>query len=113
MESLRLVLIVCHIAALVVLLGGVVYHLARRSPAGPAVVGGAAALLGTGVLLVAVLVAGDLGINGPKIGVKTAVAAAVLGCAVAARRAVPPRQPMMYATGAFALVNAAVAALWA
>ncbi|SEF85222.1 hypothetical protein SAMN04489712_102271 [Thermomonospora echinospora] len=135
MEVLRIVLLIGHFAALAVLLGAFVGQLAAGRVFGAAMVGAAGALLGTGLLLVAVRAADDLSVNGPKIGVKLAIAAAVLGCALVGRRrtatavaapvpaggAVPVSPPagarssavgLFYAAGLLTIANVAVAVAW-
>ncbi|GAA2602739.1 hypothetical protein SMC26_02985 [Actinomadura fulvescens] len=134
MEALRIALLVCHLAVLAILLGAFVARLVTARAATGVMAGAAGGLLGTGILLIAVRAADDLGTNGPKVGVKLAVAVAVFGCALAAyRRAgglVPASQRnaaqriavresaaatgtgLVYTTGVLAIVNAAVAVAW-
>jgi hypothetical protein len=108
MEALRIALLVCHLGALATLLGAFVARFAAERDVGRVLAGAAGALLATGVLLVVVRQAADLGNNGPKIAVKLAVAAAVLGAALLAGR----RTGAFYATGLLAVANVAVAVAW-
>lgn len=85
-DVLRILLLVCHLLALALLLGGFLVRRSVTRDIGGVLTGAAGAMLGTGVLLAAVRAADGLPVNGPKIGVKLVVAAAVLGCVVAGNR---------------------------
>ncbi|MFF4622201.1 hypothetical protein [Nonomuraea jabiensis] len=111
METLRVLLLICHFAALATQLGACVYHLVTRRPPSGVLVGGAFGLLVTGVLLAVTAMAAAEPINGPKLGVKLVIAAAVLSCAIAARRRQGVR--LVAACGLLAVANAAIAVLWA
>ncbi|REE98722.1 hypothetical protein [Thermomonospora umbrina] len=111
MEAIRVVLFVCHFTALAVLLCGLVAGRDPLAKASVAVLGAAAAMLVTGVLLVVVQVARDLPVNGPKVAVKAGLAVAVLGCALWARRSARDGGPRLWA-GGLTIANAVVAMAW-
>ncbi|HEX2315567.1 MAG TPA: hypothetical protein VHJ17_17615 [Thermomonospora sp.] len=113
METIRVILFGCHFAALATLLGGLVAGPPTHPRTGRVVLGAAAAMLGTGVLLVAVRAGLDLPVNGPKMAVKTVVAAGVVGCLLWARRRPEARRRAgRFGAGGLAVANAVVAMAW-
>ncbi|MGH3243631.1 MAG: hypothetical protein ACRDNL_24850 [Spirillospora sp.] len=114
MDALRVVLLICHLAALAVVVVSFVAHLSSsRSFTGVTAVA-AGGVLGTGVLLVAAAALDDDTINAPKIVTKLVIAATVLVAVLLARRREDGGEPggFFYGAGLLVLVNATIAVAW-
>jgi hypothetical protein len=115
MELLRNLLVLAHLVGMAAIVGG--WLVVRAEPrVVPTIVWGARAQLLTGLLLVGVLEAGDEAVNNAKIGLKLLVAIAVAACAEignARQRRGDESATLVHAAGALALLNTAIAVLWA
>lgn len=122
-ELARLTLLVVHFCGLAAIIGPFFAQLTRTHGFHfRTMLAGSIVQLASGVLLVAARHAADLPVAGAKIGVKLAVALAILvGAVVAvawqrrlARRGRSDRalRPLLYAVGIAAIGNVAVAVLW-
>jgi hypothetical protein len=123
MEIVRLLLVVLHILGLALIIGPFLAQASRKAGFDTRLIQiGAIAQLVTGVLLVGVREAGDLGVDHTKVGVKLVVAVVVLVAAILAGRKQkaaatgrgPERAPLplLHAAGGLAIVNVFIAVLW-
>ena len=115
MEFVEHLVVLVHLLGMAAIIGSAVF--VARGRATPALVWGARAQIVTGLLLVGLLEMGDDPVNHAKIGVKLLVAIAVAACAEIAggkaRRGEGERATLVQAAGWLAVLNAAVAVLWA
>lgn len=116
LELVRLVLLAAHILGLAAIVG--TFFVQMRANDGFAtrvVLTGAIVQVVTGLALVGVREATDLGVNNIKIGVKLLIAVAVLVTAIIAHvnaRRGRKVKPFFHAAGGLAVVNVLVAVLW-
>jgi len=123
MELVRLLLVVVHILGLSMIIGPFLFQVSRKAGFDTRLMQvGAIVQLVSGLALVGVREAGDLGVNHAKIGVKLVVGVlAVVTVLLAARKQraaaagqADPKSPLpfVHATGALAVLNVLVAVLW-
>lgn len=116
LEIVRLVLLAAHILGLAAIVGAFFVQLRKKSDfALTPVLWGAIVQLVTGLALVGVREAGDLGVNNVKIAVKLGIALVVLVAAIVAvvqQRKGGRVQPWFHTAGGLAVVNVLVAVLW-
>lgn len=116
LEIIRLLLLATHILGLAAIIG--VFFLQMRKKTDFAVrpiLIGAIVQLASGIALVGVREAGDMGVNHVKIAVKGVIALLVLVSAIIAtvqQRKGGKVQPAFHAAGGLAVVNVLVAVLW-
>lgn len=115
-ETIRLILLALHILGLALIVGVFFLQLRKKSDfAVTAVLTGAIAQLVTGLALVGIREASDLGIDHVKVAVKLVIALVVLVAAIVAR-IVQKRggrvAPWFHVAGGLAVVNVFVAVLW-
>ncbi len=114
MEIIEHLVLLLHLLGMAAIIGSAVF--VARGAATPALVWGARAQLVTGLILVGIKEAGTDPVNHAKVGVKLLVAVIVVACAEVANakgRKGEPRPELVTASGALAILNAAVAVLWA
>ena len=114
MDLVTNLLVLLHLLGMAAIVGGWLVVI-REPRILPSIVWGARAQILTGLLLVGVVEAGTEPVNHAKIGVKLLVALAVVACAeiANARQKRGEANPtLVHAAGAFAVLNAAIAALW-
>ncbi len=119
MESLdvvRLILLAVHILGLAAIVGAFFVQMrAKDGFATGVVLAGAITQVVTGLALVGVRQAADLGVDNAKIAVKLGIALVVLVAAIVAhvqRRRGGKVKPAFHAAGGLAVVNVLVAVLW-
>lgn len=116
LDLVRLVLLAGHILGLAAIVGAFFVQLrANEGFATGVVLGGAVTQLVTGLALVGVREAGDLGVDYVKISIKLGIAVVVLVAAIVAhvqRRRGGPVKPAFHTAGGLAVVNVLVAVLW-
>jgi hypothetical protein len=116
LEIVRLVLLAVHILGLAAIVGAFFVQMrAKDGFATGVVLTGAITQVVTGLALVGVRQAGDLGVNNVKIAVKLVIAAIVLVAAIVAHvqsRRGGKVKPAFHAAGGLAIVNVLVAVLW-
>lgn len=116
LEIVRLVLLALHILGLAAIVGTFFVQLrAKDGFATGVVLAGAIAQVVTGLALVGVREASDLGVNNIKIAVKLGLALVVLAAAIIAhvqRRRGGKVKPAFHTAGGLAVVNVLVAVLW-
>ena len=123
MELVRLLLVVVHILGLSMIIGPFLFQVSRKGGFDTRLMQvGAIVQLVSGLALVGVREAGDLGVDHAKIGVKLVVGVlAVVTVLLAARKQraaaagqADPKSPLpfVHATGALAVLNVLVAVLW-
>lgn len=116
MEIVRLILLAVHILGLAAIVG--VFFVQLRASSGfrtDLLLGGAITQLVSGLALVGVREASDLGVDNIKIAVKLGIALIVLVAAIIAhvrQRKGGKVKPAFHAAGGFAVVNVLVAVLW-
>jgi len=116
LEIIRLILLAAHILGLAVIVG--VFLVQMRAKEGfrtGLLLGGAIAQLVTGLALVGVREASDLGVDNIKIAVKLGIALVVLIAAIVAQvqqRRGGKVKPAFHTAGGLAVVNVLVAVLW-
>lgn len=116
LEIVRLVLLSAHVLGLAAIVGAFFVKMRANDgfPTG-VVLAGAITQVVTGLALVGVREATDLGVNNVKIAVKLGVAVAVLVAAIVAhvqRRRGGKVKPAFHTAGGLAVVNVLVAVLW-
>jgi hypothetical protein len=116
LDVIRLILLALHILGLAAIVGAFLVQMRAKSGFATGVVlGGAITQVVTGLALVGVREASDLGVDNVKIAVKLVIALAVLVAAilahVAARRGRKVK-PFFHTAGGLAIVNVLVAVLW-
>jgi hypothetical protein len=116
LEIVRLVLLAAHILGLAAIVGAFFVQMrAKTGFATGVVLGGAITQLVTGLALVGVRQASDLGVNNVKIAVKLGIAVVVLVAAIVAHvqsRRGGKVKPAFHTAGGLAIVNVLVAVLW-
>lgn len=116
LEIVRLVLLAAHILGLAAVVGAFFVQMrANDGFATGVVLAGAITAVVTGLALVGVREAADLGVDNVKIAVKLGVAVVVLAAAIVAhaqRRRGGKVKPAFHAAGGLAVVNVLVAVLW-
>jgi len=116
LETVRLVLLAVHILGLAAIVGTFFVQLrAKDGFATGVVLAGAITQVVTGLALVGVRQASDLGVNNIKIAVKLGIAVAVLVAAIVAHvqsRRGGKVKPAFHTAGGLAVVNVLVAVLW-
>lgn len=116
LEIVRLVLLALHILGLAAIVGTFFVQLrAKDGFATGVVLAGAIAQVVTGLALVGVRQASDLGVDNVKIAVKLGLALVVLAAAIVAhvqRRRGGKVKPAFHTAGGLAVVNVLVAVLW-
>ena len=116
LEIVRLVLLAVHVLGLAAIVGAFFVQLrAKDGFATGVVLAGAITQLVTGLALVGVRQASDLGVNNIKIAVKLGIAVVVLVAAIVAHvqsRRGGKVKPAFHAAGGLAVVNVLVAVLW-
>lgn len=115
MDILEKILLVIHFLGLASILGGVlVQSKALRSGAKvlPAILHGAYTQLLSGVLLVAVISAGDDDLNNTKIAVKLGVLVVILVLAIVNRKKANPATWVVPTIGLLTLANIVIAVFW-
>jgi hypothetical protein len=116
LETVRLVLLAAHIFGLAAIVGAFFVQMrAKDGFATGIVLGGAITQLVTGLALVGVRQASDLGVNNIKIAVKLGIAVIVLIAAIVAyvqSRRGGKVKPAFHTAGGLAVVNVLVAVLW-
>jgi len=114
MDILEHLVLLLHLLGMAAIIGSAVF--VARGAATPTLVWGARLQLLTGLALVGILEADHQPVDHAKIGVKALVAVVVVACAeIAAVRARKgeARPELVTAAGALAVLNAAIAVLWA
>jgi hypothetical protein len=116
LDVIRLILLAAHILGLAAIVGAFLVQMRAKSGFATGVVlGGAITQVVTGLALVGVRQASDLGVDNVKIAVKLVIAIAVLVAAilahVASRRGRTVK-PLFHTAGGLAIVNVLVAVLW-
>ena len=116
LEVTRLILLALHILGLAAIIGAFFVQMRKRSDYNlTPMLAGAITQLVTGVALVAVRQASDLGVNNTKIAVKLIIAVVVLAAAIIAvvqQRRGKNASPWFHTAGGLAVVNVLVAVLW-
>lgn len=116
LEIVRLVLLALHILGLAAIVGTFFVQMrAKDGFATGVMLTGAIAQVLTGLALVGVRQASDLGVNNVKVAVKLALAVIVLVAALVAhlqRRRGGKVKPAFHTAGGLAIVNVLVAVLW-
>jgi hypothetical protein len=116
LEIVRLVLLAVHVLGLAAIVGAFFVQMrAKDGFATGVVLAGAITQLVTGLALVGVRQASDLGVNDIKIAVKLGIAVVVLVAAIVAHvqsRRGGKVKPAFHAAGGLAVVNVLVAVLW-
>ncbi|TMQ92953.1 hypothetical protein ETD83_26270 [Actinomadura soli] len=114
MDALRVILLICHLAALAGVVVAFVAHLSASRSFLRVLAGAAGGLLGTGLLLLAVDALDDESINWAKMITKLVISTAVLAAALLARSREDGERPgtFFYGAGLLALVNTIVAVAW-
>jgi hypothetical protein len=116
LEIVRLVLLAVHVLGLAAIVGAFFVQMrANDGFATGVVLAGAITQLVTGLALVGVRQASDLGVNNIKIAVKLGIAVVVLVAAIVAHvqsRRGGKVKPAFHAAGGLAVVNVLVAVLW-
>jgi hypothetical protein len=116
LEIVRLVLLALHILGLSAIVGTFFVQLrAKEGFATGVMLAGAITQVVTGLALVGVREATDLGVNNVKIAVKLGLAVVVLVAAIVAhvqRRRGGKVKPAFHAAGGTAVINVLVAVLW-
>src|SRR5215207_6865534 len=116
LEIVRLVLLAVHVLGLAAIVGAFFVQMrANDGFATGVVLAGAITQLVTGLALVGVRQASDLGVNNIKIAVKLGIAVIVLVAAIIAHvqsRRGGKVKPAFHAAGGLAVVNVLVAVLW-
>lgn len=116
LEIVRLALLALHILGLAAIVGAFFVQMRAKSGFATGVVlAGAITQVVTGLALVGVRQAGDLGVDNVKIAVKLALAVVVLAAAIVAhvqQRRGGTVKPAFHAAGGLAVVNVLVAVLW-
>jgi hypothetical protein len=116
LEIVRLILLAVHILGLAAIVGTFFVQLrANDGFATGVVLAGAITQVVTGLALVGVREAGDLGVNNIKIAVKLGLAVIVLVAAIVAhvqQRRGGKVKPAFHTAGGLAVVNVLVAVLW-
>ncbi len=116
LEFVRLILLAGHILGLAAIVGAFFVQMrARDNFATGVVLVGAIAQVVTGLALVGIREAADLGVDNVKIAVKLGIAVVVLVAAIIAhvkQRRGGSVRPAFHAAGGLALVNILVAVLW-
>jgi len=116
LETVRLVLLAVHVLGLAAIVGTFFVQMrAKDNFATGVVLAGAITQVVTGIALVGVREAGDLGVNHIKIAVKLGIAVIVLVAAIVAhvqRRRGGNVRPAFHTAGGLAVVNVLVAVLW-
>lgn len=116
MEIVRLILLALHLLGLAAIIG--VFLVQMRAASGfrtDLLLGGAITQVVTGLALVGVREASDLGVDHIKIAVKLAIAVVVLVAAIIAHRQQRKGgkvKPAFHTAGGLAVVNVLVAVLW-
>jgi len=113
MQVIEHLVLLLHLFGMAAIVGSAVF-IARGAATG-ALVWGARAQLVTGLILVGILEAGTDPVNHAKIGVKLLIALIVVACAEVAAvrsRKGEARPELVTASGALAVLNAAIAVLW-
>ncbi|MGL5866247.1 MAG: hypothetical protein ACRCYX_10320 [Dermatophilaceae bacterium] len=115
MELVQNLFVLAHLLGMAAIVGSAV--LVARDRVTPALIWGARAQFVTGLLLVGLLEMGDDPVNHTKVGVKLVVGLAVTACAEIAagraRRGAAQHAILVRAAGWLAVLNTAVAVLWA
>jgi hypothetical protein len=116
LETVRLVLLAAHILGLAAIVGTFFVQLrAKDGFATGVMLAGAITQVVTGLALVGVRQASDLGVNNIKIAIKLGIAVAVLVAAIVAHvqsRRGGKVKPAFHTAGGLAVVNVLVAVLW-
>jgi hypothetical protein len=116
LEIVRLALLAVHILGLAAIVGAFFVQMrANDGFATGVVLAGAITQVVTGLALVGVRQAGDLGVDNVKVAVKLVIAVVVLIAAIVAhvqRRRGGTVKPAFHAAGGLAIVNVLVAVLW-
>lgn len=116
LEIVRLILLAVHVLGLAAIIGTFFVQMRQRENFATGVVlGGAITQVVTGLALVGVREASDLGVNNIKIAVKAGIAIIVLVAAIIAhvkQRKGGKTMPAFHAAGGLAVINVLVAVLW-
>ena len=116
LEITRLILLALHILGLAAIIGAFFVQIRKKSDYNLSpMLAGAITQLVTGVALVAVREAADLGVNSTKIAVKLIIAIVVLAAVIVAmvqQRRGKNASPWFQTAGGLAVVNVLVAVLW-
>lgn len=116
LEIVRLILLAAHVLGLAAIVGAFFVQMrAKDGFATGVVLAGAITQLVTGLALVGVRQAGDMGVDNVKIAVKLVIAVIVLAAAIVAhvqRRRGGKVKPAFHTAGGLAIVNVLVAVLW-
>ena len=116
LDIIRLLLLAIHILGLAAIVGAFFVQMRKRSDfvLAPMLVGAIVQLV-TGLALVGVRQASDLGVDNVKIAVKLGIAVVVLVATIVAvlrQRRGAKASPWFHTAGGFAVVNVLVAVLW-
>ncbi|KUN26328.1 hypothetical protein AQJ23_14230 [Streptomyces antibioticus] len=116
MDVLISVFLVLHFVGIVVLLGGFLTQVKAMNQGtarfSPLMLRGALAMLGTGVILVALNKADDQSLNSVKLAVKLAVLVVILGLVYVKRDETRVDKALFSAVPALVVVNVLIATLW-